>query len=158
MRDTDHHAAAECPHHNIAATCVRCLRERVKRLDEVEAELQLAAMERSSAAEAANVLLSALGWSAGGLASAALQIVAERNSALQRRDEWEALAGLVEQAKLALEAALSVAEAAILRSRQGWCNAIELGLLRSCHHDEARAIIAELTAALAAMGSKETLG
>lgn len=51
------------------------------RIAKLEAELDLANAERSSASEAATVLLKALGWSSGGLGAAAIEIVAERDRA-----------------------------------------------------------------------------
>ena len=56
-----------------------------------------------------------------------------------------------------LEEQKRFAESAILRSRRGWVNAIDLGILHPSCHDEARAIITELTVALAKMGSKEVV-
>lgn len=51
----------------------------------------------------------------------------------------------------------ATAEAALLRSRQGWRNAIELGVLPARYHEEAESIIDELTAALKAIGSEKAV-
>ena len=63
------------------------------------------------------------------------------------------LGDLLDQA----QATQRVAEAALLRSRRGWVNAMELGILPERYHDEAESIVQELTAALAALGSKEAV-
>jgi hypothetical protein len=55
------------------------------------------------------------------------------------------------------QAHYKAAEAALMRSRQGWRNACELGILLPRHHEQAKNIIAEITAALAVMESKEAL-
>lgn len=48
-------------------------------------------------------------------------------------------------------------EAALLRSRRGWTNAMELGILDERYHEEANSIVQELTVALVAIGSKEAI-
>lgn len=60
------------------ATEIDRLRAEVARLQAV-ADDDLLRAERSSAAEAASVLMEALGWASGGLGSAAREIVAERD-------------------------------------------------------------------------------
>ena len=51
----------------------------------------------------------------------------------------------------------TIVEGALARSRQGWRNAIELGLLAPRYHEEAKSIISELTVALSVIGSPKTL-
>ncbi len=51
-----------------------------------------------------------------------------------------------------------ILEEALLRARQGFSNAIELGIIPRSHHDETRTIIRSITAALAKLGWKATLG
>lgn len=49
-------------------------------------------------------------------------------------------------------------ESVLVRCRQSWQNAIELGILKPQYHDEARVIVSDITVALAVIGSQRTLG
>lgn len=57
-----------------------------------------------------------------------------------------------------LEGRRDVLEAAIVRTRTGWCNALELGIIPRRHEEQTRQIISELTAALAQANSRRTVG
>lgn len=53
--------------------------------------------------------------------------------------------------------AAEAAEAALVRSRQAFLNAMELGLLPKQYHVETRQIVTEITVALALMDSRHTI-
>ncbi len=56
-----------------------------------------------------------------------------------------------------LEGHRDILEAAIFRTRTAWVSAMELGIIQQRHHEGTESIVEELTAALAKVGSKETI-
>ncbi len=84
----------------------------LRRVDALQEELELAGHERSSATEAATVLLNALGWSSGGLGSAAIEIVRSRDALVgalrqiffldHNEREWESVGEIKAFARKAL--------------------------------------------------------